>query len=83
MDRMMQNLPGLNWANLERWVRNRLRVIFTRGDLTALLVTCLLLVVPVLASALLIIDYLLKRIANRMPQPANGQRRPPKKLNRN
>ncbi len=49
MDRMTQNLPASEWASLSRWLRNRLRVIFTRGDLTTLFITCLLLVVPVLA----------------------------------
>jgi predicted PurR-regulated permease PerM len=42
-----------------------------------------LLVVPVLASAILIIDYLLKKIANANVPSANGRRRPPKKFNRN
>src|ERR1041385_5754543 len=49
MDRMMESLPPLNWASFNRWLRNRVRVIFTRGDLTALFITCLLLVVPVMA----------------------------------
>jgi predicted PurR-regulated permease PerM len=42
-----------------------------------------LLVVPVLASAIIFIDYLLKKITNTNAQTANGQHRPPKKFNRN
>ena len=42
-----------------------------------------LLVVPVLASTIIVADYLLGRIANTTPQTANGRRRPPRKSNRN
>jgi predicted PurR-regulated permease PerM len=42
-----------------------------------------LLAVPVLATAVIVIDFLLKRIADVSPQPANGRRRPPRKFNRN
>jgi len=42
-----------------------------------------LLVVPVLASTIVIIDYVLKHVLNTDALPANGPRRPPKKFNRN
>lgn len=42
-----------------------------------------LLVVPVLASGVIIVDYLLRRIVNTDARPANRQRRTLKKFNRN
>ncbi len=49
MNSTVQGVPLPIWTGLSRRIRNRLRTLFTRGDLSTLIIACGLLVIPVLA----------------------------------